>query len=174
MDAPSRRRGGPRELLPALAPAVLLALTAACAYRVAVRPNPPDAEPMYYSDLGPDSLDVSGEPEARRRDYAAYARLCSRCHTLARSLNAPPAGRAYWELYVSSMRFVNWTAGNPSFTRAEIASVLDFLEYDGRARKSAPEFAARTAELRRRFEAVQAERVRRLQKNREPAVPLSY
>ena len=98
-----------------------------------------------------------------RYDYQVYARACSRCHTLARSINAPYAGRAWWEFYVLGMRARSRIAGRP-FSKDEVQAVLDFLEYDSRVRKvdAARDFAALTDELKRRFDASVAERVRRM------------
>ncbi|MBI4061114.1 MAG: hypothetical protein HY403_06760 [Elusimicrobia bacterium] len=126
---------------------------------------------VYYSDLGPDEIDVSSYPAQQRYNYEAYARVCSGCHGLARSVNAPMASRAWWEFYVMSMRLRGRLSGRP-LTAGEIKSVLDFLEYDGRERKvkRAREFEARSAELRRRFDAAIAEKLRRYQRER-PLLP---
>ncbi|MBI2385537.1 MAG: hypothetical protein HYV14_05945 [Elusimicrobia bacterium] len=127
---------------------------------------------LFYSDLGPDSVDVSSYPPERRRDYEAYARLCSRCHTLARSINAPYAERAWWEFYLASMRMRAHFHGEP-LSKDDTRAVLDFLEYDSRERKlaQAPRFEALKKELERRFETALDERMERLQKNALPHRP---
>jgi len=127
------------------------------------------AEPLFYSDLGPDTVDVSAYPPELKRDYAVYARACSRCHTLARSINAPYVSRAWWEFYIARMRVRATLHGEPLSPR-EIQSALDFLEHDSNVRKvaRAPEFDAAKAELKRRFEAALDERIERLQKEPQP------
>lgn len=127
---------------------------------------------LFYSDLGPDTVDVSAYPKERKRDYEVYARVCSRCHTLARSINAPYVSRAWWEFYIASMR-VRPSFRGERFTQEEIRAVLDFLELDSNARKvaRASEFEVVKDELKRRFEAVLAERVERLQKQPQRLLP---
>ena len=89
---------------------------------------------LFYSDLGPEQIDASAYPSQQRQNYAVYARACSRCHSLARSINAPYTSRGWWEFYMTGMRMRGRVAGQP-FSREEIKAVLDFLEYDSRARK---------------------------------------
>lgn len=133
--------------------------------------TPPErlAGARYYSDLGPEELDVSGYPAQQRLNYRVYADACSRCHTLARANFAPIASRAWWEFYVMSMR-VRASVSTAPLTRDEVAAALDFLEHDGRARKrgDARVFEAQTEELRRRFDALVRERLERLQKDPQP------
>lgn len=136
----------------------MLLLAAACAEpRAPARSEPlaPFASqlPVYPSDLGPDSLDVRPYPAARRKDYRLYARACSQCHGLSRSLNAPPVGRAFWEFYLLGLRARRHLEDEP-LSPAEQEAVLDFLEHDELARKSGPTFAARTRALAQRFEAL--------------------
>jgi hypothetical protein len=51
-----------------------------------------------------ESLDPSKMPEEVRGDYAIFARRCSKCHTLARPLNANITDDAQWVNYVNRMR----------------------------------------------------------------------
>lgn len=133
------------------------------------RPVVPETEPekaaraVFYSDLGPSELDVSGYPAQQRHDYGVYRSLCSRCHGLERSLNAPHVSRLWWSFYVQRMRLRARRTEAP-FTPREIEAVLDFLEYDGR-RKRTPRFEEMSRELRRRFDRVIEERMRRLQES---------
>lgn len=124
---------------------------------------------LFHSDLGPDTVDVSSYPAARRRDYEVYARACSRCHTLARSINAPYVNRSWWEFYIARMRVRAGFHGE-SLTKKEIKAVLDFLHYDDQERKLGrpAEFEAQQRELKRRFEAALDERMERLQKQPLP------
>lgn len=127
----------------------------------AVPAAPPSrrAAALFYSDLGPDALDVSAYPRAQRKNYEVYARACSRCHTLARSLNAPFVGRAWWEFYSSKMRARAGRDG-VALSSAEVNAVVDFLEFDANERKvaRAPEFEALKGELKSRFERLLNER----------------
>ena len=126
------------------------------------------AETLFYYDLGPATVDVSAYPAERKRDYAVYARACSRCHTLARSINAPYVGRAWWEFYVASMRARARFHGRP-LTKQEVRAAIDFLEYDSNERKvaRAAEFEMTKSELKRRFEAALDERMQELQRQPE-------
>ena len=106
-----------KRLLPLIA---LLLLAIGCALWQTIPASPSGAAParievpqatperskaaLFYSDLGPESVDVSAYPPERKRDYAVYAQACSRCHTLARSINAPYVSRGWWEFYVARMR----------------------------------------------------------------------
>lgn len=136
---------------------------------------PPEAPPerraaaLFYSDLGPDTVDLAAYPEEKKREYEVYARVCSRCHTLARSVNAPFVDRSWWEFYLASMRVRAYFHAEP-LSRQETQAVLDFLEYDSNERKveRAAEFEARTAELKRRFEVALDERMEKLQRNPLP------
>lgn len=121
---------------------------------------------LFYSDLGPDAVDVSEYPTQQKHNYAIYKRACSQCHTLARSINAPYVTKAWWEFYVMSMRARAKWHGVP-LTKYEVRAVLDFLEYDSNERKAghAAQFEETKFELKRRFEAAQDERMDRLQKN---------
>lgn len=124
---------------------------------------------LFHSDLGPDAVDVSSYPAARRRDYEVYVRACSRCHTLARSINAPYVNRAWWEFYIARMRVRAGFHGE-RLDAKEIKAVLDFLTHDDRVRKldRPAQFETEQRELRRRFEAALDERMERLQQQPLP------
>ncbi len=125
--------------------------------------------PLFYSDLGPDTIDVSGYPPEQRRNYAAYDRACSRCHTLARSINAPYANRGWWEFYTAKMSVRSKFQGDP-LTKKELQAALDFLEFDSNERKvaRAAEFDTLKSDLKARFEKALDERVESLQKQPQP------
>jgi len=153
----------------------LLALAALAVFRASAQPEAPDDRAraaLFYSDLGPEEIDVSAYPSSQRENYAVYARACSRCHTLARSINAPLVGRGWWEFYIVGMRLRSLRGGRP-LTKDEEKSVLDFLEYDSRVRKveHAKDFEAKTEELKRRFDSVVAGRMRALQEKSPMPVP---
>jgi hypothetical protein len=51
-----------------------------------------------------DTLDVSSYPPDMRAAYKVFSVRCSRCHTLARPLNARIHDPRHWERYVARMR----------------------------------------------------------------------
>lgn len=51
-----------------------------------------------------EGLDPSKLPENIRGDYEVFARRCSKCHTLARPLNAGITDDQQWVMYVNRMR----------------------------------------------------------------------
>jgi hypothetical protein len=57
-----------------------------------------------------DSLDVSGYPQDIQDAYKVFAVRCSRCHTLARPLNARIHDAQHWVRYVQRMR-LNQSSG---------------------------------------------------------------
>jgi mono/diheme cytochrome c family protein len=124
---------------------------------------------LYYSDLGPEQIDVSAYPERTRKNYAVYARACSRCHGLARSINAPFTSRGWWEFYMTGMRLRGRASGRP-LSRDEVEAVLDFLEYDSRVRKveQAAAFQKSTDDLKRRFAELVDRRMSELQNEPQP------
>lgn len=130
-----------------------------------------DLKPLFYSDLGPSQIDVSGYPAQQRYNYAVYARVCSQCHGLARSINAPAVSRAYWEFYLLTMRTRSGLTPHADISRQETRAVLDFLLYDSKARKTGEKessFNELTAELKRRFKPLLEKRLERLQNGRQP------
>jgi hypothetical protein len=146
----------------------------------AARPRTPAAPPStaaqlataeFYSDLGPEEVDVSAYPAQQRHNYRIYASACARCHSLARSINAPMVDRRWWEFYMLSMRVRGRISGR-RLSKQEVEAVLDFLEYDGRERKvaRAKEFESLTVELKARYEAALDARMRALQGPGQPAL----
>jgi hypothetical protein len=144
----------------AAGPAVAVSTTTAAAPAARVRRGI-----LFYSDLGPEEIDVSSYPDDQRRNYAVFVWACSRCHGLARSINAPYVSRGWWEFYMTNMRLRGRVAGRP-FSREETKAVLDFLDYDSRVRKveKAAAFEKAAAELKRRFAAYVDQRMGDLQK----------
>jgi hypothetical protein len=51
-----------------------------------------------------DRVDVSGYPPDVQQAYRVFALRCSRCHTLARPLNARIRDPQHWVRYVTRMR----------------------------------------------------------------------
>lgn len=128
------------------------------------RPRPEDYLPRelpqnarFYSDLGPDAVDISEYPTQQKYNYAVYAAACSRCHSLARSINAPAVSRAYWEFYMLSMRGRGWVKKAPAISREDRKAIMDFLDFDSQLRKVAREkqFEELTNELKNRMRRLQ-------------------
>lgn len=72
-----------------------------------------------------DHIDVSGYPKDIQDAYQVFAVRCSRCHTLARPLNAHIRDPEHWVRYVTRMRR-NPTSGiNPK----DAETILKFLLY---------------------------------------------
>ncbi|MFI5345583.1 MAG: hypothetical protein ACHQ51_04335 [Elusimicrobiota bacterium] len=165
------RRDGPILAAFALAAGglVFAAVADAPASSTAAAAGAPRGDVMFYSDLGPETIDVSAYPSEQRQNYAVYARACARCHGLARSINAPYTSRGWWEFYMTGMRVRGHVAGRP-FTREEVKTILDFLDYDSRVRKvgKAAEFEKSTDELKRRFNEYVDRRMNDLQSKPQP------
>lgn len=141
--------------------------------RPSIRPLPePSAakrsRAVFPSDLGPDELDLAELPLQQRHNYRIYARACSRCHDLSRSLWAPHTSGTWVEFYLVGMRVRGRMRGRP-LTAEEVAAAKDFLLHDAAGRKRGKEFEAQAAELRARFDALVDERMSDLQRS-SPAV----
>ena len=53
-------------------------------------------------DKGADRVDVSSYPPEQQKQYALFSARCSKCHTLARPLNAD-FSPGEWKIYVRKM-----------------------------------------------------------------------
>jgi hypothetical protein len=54
-------------------------------------------------DKGPNTIDVSKYPEKMRAAYVIFAKKCSKCHTLARPINAQVSPPTWWKRYIRKM-----------------------------------------------------------------------
>ena len=126
---------------------------------------------LYYTDLGPDSIDVADYPAQQKYNYAAFARECARCHTLARSINSPVQSRLYWHFHIARMSLHSRLRHEGHISASETKSILDFLEYDAQVRKvlDKKNFDERNEELKRRFEPILKELLDRMGKGAETA-----
>jgi uncharacterized protein (DUF1800 family) len=117
----------------------------------------------FYYDLGADTVDVSGYPKAQQDGYAAFAKTCAQCHTLARPINSPIAAKEDWRRYITRMHLKTKSTKGTDFSVEDARVILDFLAFDSNARKlkAKKDFDAKTAELKARFESVLAARSRR-------------
>lgn len=86
-----------------------------------------------------DRVDVSSYPEEIRDAYRVFAFRCSRCHTLARPLNARIDDPEHWVRYVRRMR----RQPGSGIDSSNADTILKFLLYYHRERlhpeSSAPE-----------------------------------
>ena len=109
----------------------------------------------YYSDLGPNAVDISQYPPEQRKNYAVVVKQCAVCHNLARTINISVVGREYWDKYIASMAQYDSYASQAQIPPEDALAIVDFLEFDAQVRKvlRKTEFDALTAELQRRFAA---------------------
>jgi hypothetical protein len=82
-------------------------------------------------DKGPETIDVSKYPAEQQTNYKAFAVKCSRCHTLARPINAPYALPEEWEAYVKKMQKKKRSGLDPGSAK----KIIEFLKYDSSLRK---------------------------------------
>jgi hypothetical protein len=54
-------------------------------------------------DKGPNTIDVSKYPKEMQESYALFAAKCSKCHSLARPINARVEQAEWWKDYVRKM-----------------------------------------------------------------------
>lgn len=73
----------------------------------------------------PDGIDVSHYPPAIQEAYDVFEFRCSRCHSLARPLNAQVDDVQHWDDYVRRMR----RQPGSGITRANAREILKFLYY---------------------------------------------
>lgn len=115
-------------------------------------------EPLFPNDLGAGWVEVEGYSQYQQRNYKVFSRTCSRCHTLARPINAGPRTRAGW-LGVSG-RMAGHAQDKPwaAFAAADRDAAVEFLVYDSFRRRNTPEFERRQRELKRQFEELRRRR----------------
>ena len=75
-------------------------------------------------DFGSDHIDTSGFPEAQQKTYEVYAAKCSKCHPLARSVNAR-FNSTDWKRYMKRMI----RRPNSGINEEQAAQIYDFLKY---------------------------------------------
>jgi hypothetical protein len=75
-------------------------------------------------DSGPDHIDVSSYPTAQQKTYALYAVKCSKCHPLARSVNAR-FNSTDWKRYMKRMI----RRPNSGINEEQAAQVYEFLKF---------------------------------------------
>lgn len=124
-----------------------------------------DLAALYYYDMGPQEIDVSGYPQKQQENYKVFKQACSACHTLARPINSPRSGYWAWEFYVFTMRLRSQFEPGTEFDKEQAERILDFLTYDSKIRKgrNRAAFEVLTKHLERRFDRMLSERMRKLQ-----------
>ena len=75
-------------------------------------------------DFGVDHIDVSGFPPAQQKQYDVYAAKCSKCHPLARSVNAR-FNSTEWKRYMKRMI----RRPNSGINEEQAAHIYDFLKF---------------------------------------------
>lgn len=80
--------------------------------------RPPAAQSSIY-------IDVKKVPVEMRDEYTSFAVNCSKCHSLARALNAPVTDPKHWDLYVARMMRTAGSAISPH----EAPVILRFLHW---------------------------------------------
>lgn len=124
-----------------------------------------EPEPLVPADLGPDKIDVADYPVLQQESYPLVVEKCSRCHTLARVVNAPLVDASTWTRFVKRMHGKNQSRenGGPLLKGEEAKRVISFLVFDSRERKikRADEFQMQQADLRARFDLAVQERTRK-------------
>lgn len=75
-------------------------------------------------DGGPGTVDVSSFPDPIKKDYEMYSVKCSKCHPLARSINAR-FGAHEWKRYMKRMI----RRPNSGINEEQAANIYEFLKY---------------------------------------------
>jgi hypothetical protein len=100
----------------------LLAIAASAVVALLVSAEPQDKPDPR--DLGPNQIDVSGYPAAQQKNYDVYAGKCSKCHPLARSVNAR-FNASDWKRYMKRMI----RRPNSGINEEQAAHIYDFLKF---------------------------------------------
>ncbi len=94
--------------------------------------EPVDPRILAY-DKGPAKIDVSKYPADMQKTYSTlFAKRCSECHNLARTVNCEFALEDEWERYIKRMM-----RRSGKISAAEAKQIFDFLVYDSKTRKKA-------------------------------------
>jgi hypothetical protein len=83
----------------------------------------PDFKPDAR-DGGPGTVDVSAFPEPQKKNYDMYSAKCSKCHPLARSINARFSPQD-WKRYMKRMI----RRPNSGINEEQAANIYEFLKY---------------------------------------------
>jgi hypothetical protein len=83
-----------------------------------------EEEKVFDADFGPAAIDTSDYPGEMQELYRLYAKKCSKCHTLARSINSEYRGDD-WNRYVARMS----RKPNSGISPGTGAKIQSFLQY---------------------------------------------
>ncbi len=88
---------------------------------------------------GPRTIDVSNYPPEQQANYLVFAAKCSKCHSLARPINAQYALPEEWTAYVDKMAKKKGSGlmGDSAEMKKTREQILSFLIYDSSVRKKA-------------------------------------
>lgn len=107
---------------------------------VGTRPAPAQEKPkakvdprILAYDKGPNVVDVSKYPPDIQTAYQTFSKRCSKCHTLARPINAPYTSEDEWDRYVLKMMKKSGSVITPE----DGQQIFEFLVYDSKVRKKA-------------------------------------
>lgn len=90
------------------------------------------AKKVLPYDKGPSTVDVSKYPKEMQDIYKKdFTKRCSKCHTIARAINAPYALPEEWKRYIKKMMKKPGSGINPGAGR----KIYKFLVYDSEIRK---------------------------------------
>ena len=81
-------------------------------------------------DKGPDKIDVGAYPAPQQAAYKVFTAKCSKCHTIARPINAMMK-RDEWERYVKRMMH----KPNSGISDSQGKTIFEFVAYDQENRK---------------------------------------
>lgn len=90
------------------------------------------AQQTFPADNGPATIDVSKYPADKQETYKIFEEKCSKCHTLARAINANRFGEVDWAPVINKMA----TRPGSDVTPEEEKKILDFVVYDYKQRKA--------------------------------------
>ncbi|MEK7399741.1 MAG: hypothetical protein AAB116_22605 [Candidatus Poribacteria bacterium] len=87
-------------------------------------------EKVYPWDKGLATIDVSKYPAEQQANYKVYVQKCSKCHTLARSVNAPSKSPKEWKDYIDKMKKKKRAGLDAKSSK----TILNFINYDASIR----------------------------------------
>lgn len=112
---------------------LITGLLSACSGQKAKTPQPVQAPTVqsFFADKGPSTIDISKYPKDKQQSYKLFETHCSKCHSLARSLNANVFGEDNWAPVVHKMA----TRPGSDVKPEEEKQILNFIIYDHEQRK---------------------------------------
>ncbi len=109
-----------------------MVLVVAAGAMVAIASEPSSPETLAKYDSGPATIDVSGYPAESQDGYKIFAQRCTKCHSLARPINADYALPDEWSRYVKRMM----RKPGSGISKKDGKAIYEFLVYDSSVRKA--------------------------------------